>query len=683
MKSLPGRWTARDLRWWSPMLLGGLGALYFLLQRSPLGAAVALLLSICAVAFAQRDTSSRERALPARSAALGILSGLGVAGLLGAELVQPAIAPWLAVGPLCLAGALLSGPLLRCFAISSIASILLCTPDTDWTSRISALLAASGGLLLASRYRAAQGAGAAPRTASSRERSWVKASRSTASVMEDDDGRLMRDASRMVRESVDRSLSVLRAAMRGRTVVVIWLDSRDRSASVRAAETSERGLTHGPFDDREGILAVLHQQPAGLLLSDRSGEELELPWYTSNPDRSHVAGCGIYEEGMLVGFLVADRAATLAPFDDIDLHALKAAATNLVSTMHTERLLVDAARSRREATLLYEAADALNSALTTDEVCTIAERLIKRIAPVETFVVTRFDEDAARHVVLRATGPDAVGLVDHEFADDGSLAPLALRRRHILPYSGRLENSDTPVFGRDYMMPRAESILIFPLEIGHRPIGTCTLASGTAEAFDVATRDRLRAVITYVSAALSNALAYAQMVHRATTDGMTGLLNHRTFKERGAEAFERARRTDRPMSLIMCDIDHFKRINDTYGHAVGDDVIRSAAVTLRACLRRIDLGARYGGEEFAILLEETDHAQALATAERLRQAVGALEFTADQTQFRATISLGVASIQPGTDTLLAFIEAADAALYDAKRAGRNRVASAARVKAAA
>lgn len=109
MKSLPGRWTARDLRWWSPMLLGGLGALYFLLQRSPLGAIVALLLSICAVAFAQRDTSSRERALPARSAALGILSGLGVAGLLGAELVQPAIAPWLAVGPLCLAGALLSG----------------------------------------------------------------------------------------------------------------------------------------------------------------------------------------------------------------------------------------------------------------------------------------------------------------------------------------------------------------------------------------------------------------------------------------------------------------------------------------------------------------------------------------------------------------------------------------------
>ena len=498
------------------MLLGGLGALYFLFQRSPLGAAVALLLSIAAVTFAQRDTSSRERALPARSAALGLVAGLGVAGLLGAELVQPAIAPWLAVGPLCLAGALLQGPLLRCFAIASIAAILLCTPDTDWTSRISALLAATGGLFVASRYRSLQGASSAPRAASSRERSWVKASRSTASVMDDDDGRLMRDASRMVRESVDRSLSVLRAAMRGRTVVVIWLDSRDRSASVRAAETSEKGVTHGPFGDREGILAVLHQQPAGLLLSDRSGEELELPWYTTTTDRAHIAGCGIYEEGMLVGFLVADRAATLAAFDDIDLHALKAAATNLVSTMHTERLLVDAARSRREATLLYEAADALNSALTTDEVCAIAERLIKRIAPVETFVITRFDEDAERHVVLRATGPDAVGLVDHEFADDGSLAPLALRRRHILPYSGRLENSDTPVFGRDYMMPRAESILIFPLEIGHRPIGTCTLASGTAEAFDVATRDRLRALITYVSAALSNALAYAQMVHRAT-----------------------------------------------------------------------------------------------------------------------------------------------------------------------
>ena len=665
------------------MLIGAVGSLYFLLQRSPLGSAIALLLAICAVAYAQRGTAPRERAMPARATALGLVTGLGVAGLMRAELVQPAISPWLAVGPLCLAGAFLSGPLLRAFACLTLVAVLAATPGADWSSRISAFLTAGGCLLLAARYRSQLPASGAPRTTASRERNWVRASRSTAAVHEEDDSRLMRDASRMVRESVDRSLAVLRAAMRGRSVVVIWLDSRARSATVRAAETSEKGLAHGPFGDREGILAILHQQPAGLLLSDRSGNELELPWYTSMPDRSHVAGCGIYEEGMLVGFLVADRNASLPAFDEIDLHALKATASNLVSTMHTERLLVDAARSKRETTLLYEAADALNSALTTDEVCTVAERLLRRIAPVETFVITRFDEDAERHAVLRATGPDAVGLADHEFADDGSLAPLALRRRHILPYSGRLENPDTPVFGRSYMMPRAESILIFPLEIGQRPIGTCTIASGTPDAFDVATRDRLRAVITYVAAALSNALAYSHMVHRATTDGMTGLLNHRTFKERGAEALERAKRADRPMSLIMCDIDHFKRINDTYGHAVGDDVIRSAAVTIRACLRRIDLGARYGGEEFAILLEETDHQQALATAERLRAAVSALEFTADQTRFRATISLGVATLQPGTDTLLNFIEAADAALYDAKRAGRNRVASAARVKAAA
>lgn len=665
------------------MAIGAIGSLYFLLQRSPLGSAVALLWAVCAVTYAQRGTAARERALPSRATALGLLAGLGCAGLLGAALVQPAIAPWLAVGPLCLAGAFLQGPLLRSFAIVSLAAVLLCTPGADWTSRVSAFLTAGGCLLLAARYRTQGQPSVAPRAAAGRDRSWVKASRSTAAVLEEDDSRLMRDASRMVRESVDRSLSVLRAALRGRTVVVIWLDSRARSATVRAAETSEKGLAHGPFGDREGILAVMHQQPAGLLLSDRNGDELELPWYTSTPDRSHIAGCGIYEEGMLVGFLIADRSAALAAFDEIDLHALKSAATNLVSTMHTERLLVDAARSKRETTLLYEAADALNRALTVEEVCNIAERLLARIAPVESFVITKFDEDTECHAVLRATGPDAVGLVDHEFADDGSLAPLALRRRHILPYSGRLENADTPVFGRDYMMPRAQSILIFPLEIGQRPIGTCTIASGTPDAFDVATRDRLRAVITYVAAALSNALAYSQMVHRATTDGMTGLLNHRTFKERGAEAFERAKRADRPMSLIMCDIDHFKRINDTYGHSVGDDVIRSAAVTLRACLRRIDLGARYGGEEFAILLEETDHQQALATAERLRQAVAALEFTADQTRFRATISLGVATLQPGTDSLLAFIEAADGALYDAKRAGRNRAASAGRVKVAA
>jgi len=160
----------------------------------------------------------------------------------------------------------------------------------------------------------------------------------------------------------------------------------------------------------------------------------------------------------------------------------------------------------------------------------------------------------------------------------------------------------------------------------------------------------------------------------ANTDGLTGLYNHRHFQERLHQEIERARRYRRALALIMADLDHFKSYNDTYGHPRGDEVLIEVARALRQASRTTDIPARYGGEEFALILPETSRQDAQRVAERVRQCVEGLgfEWEVEGQHPRLTISLGVAALRPAWDRER-LLEAADAALYEAKRKGRNRV----------
>ena len=164
----------------------------------------------------------------------------------------------------------------------------------------------------------------------------------------------------------------------------------------------------------------------------------------------------------------------------------------------------------------------------------------------------------------------------------------------------------------------------------------------------------------------------------SVTDSLTGLANRRRFDEALKLEWLRARRNEHPLSLIVIDIDHFKHVNDDYGHPCGDDVLRATAALLSQHVKRAgDLVARYGGEEFAVLLPDTPLAVAHEFAERLRLAVEALPLNAMQQSIAITISCGVscalAEVSPSDPEWL--VHEADAALYEAKRSGRNRVVS--------
>lgn len=166
----------------------------------------------------------------------------------------------------------------------------------------------------------------------------------------------------------------------------------------------------------------------------------------------------------------------------------------------------------------------------------------------------------------------------------------------------------------------------------------------------------------------------SRMHEMSTTDGLTSVYNRRYFMSVFSGEYQRAVRFQRSLSMLIIDVDLFKRINDTYGHLVGDEVLRVIAGLLQHQLRAYDLVCRYGGEEFAVLLPETNADEAVRIAERCRQTIGAAEIAVSDLRVQATVSIGVASVPDhAAESIDQFTNLADQALYQAKQAGRNRV----------
>jgi diguanylate cyclase (GGDEF)-like protein len=189
------------------------------------------------------------------------------------------------------------------------------------------------------------------------------------------------------------------------------------------------------------------------------------------------------------------------------------------------------------------------------------------------------------------------------------------------------------------------------------------------------TRTLAEWLASQAAVALDNARLHEIVQRQAITDDLTGLVNRRRFIEALDAEIERARRFGSALTVVLADLDDFKRVNDDLGHHAGDDVLRSFAALLRSHVRDVDVCARIGGEEFAIVLPETDEAGAASVAERMRESLATVPIgVSDGAPMRVTSSFGVAELGPGQlgDDLL---RVADAALYRAKEAGKNRVVS--------
>jgi diguanylate cyclase (GGDEF)-like protein len=220
------------------------------------------------------------------------------------------------------------------------------------------------------------------------------------------------------------------------------------------------------------------------------------------------------------------------------------------------------------------------------------------------------------------------------------------------------------------------SLVILPLlPVENRIIGLISLLRRQEHGFSQNELIRLDHVIRHVAAIIDKTILFHNTKELAFSDGLTGIFNRRYFDQRYPREIIRAKRYHRSLALLMIDIDYFKKYNDTFGHLMGDEVLKKVANILLFNLRRADILCRYGGEEFVVILPESDLSHGLLVAEKLRKAVMHAEFQGEDQlpQKQLTISIGLSAFPEMGDSEKEILGGADSALYDAKKSGRNRV----------
>lgn len=329
-------------------------------------------------------------------------------------------------------------------------------------------------------------------------------------------------------------------------------------------------------------------------------------------------------------------------------------------------------RARDEAEALHEALEAFTAKLDLDQIVSQLEGFLARLVPHRSRAVyVRFeDEFVLCGIAGRARGREDGGAADGVIARppdclgdiERATSPLILR-----PAPGRGDEcaASLPIDGPTWMA--------VPMSAHDRHLGFLLLGSGEDDAFDDASARLAQALAKEAAAALENVRLFREVERLSTTDPLTGLHNRRHFEARASAEFERSVRYGLQLSAMMLDIDHFKQVNDTSGHAAGDAVLTKVAKVCLSTLRVSDLDARCGGDESCFLLPETGSQGAAVLAERLRTVVAGLRFAVGADEFSVTASLGVAARDGEQDTIEALLRRSDEALYEAKSAGRDRV----------
>lgn len=235
-----------------------------------------------------------------------------------------------------------------------------------------------------------------------------------------------------------------------------------------------------------------------------------------------------------------------------------------------------------------------------------------------------------------------------------------------------IRTTKMPLWHPDEKIKYWKELFIIPLRIKYSNKGILIFASEKRNIFNAAIRTFLSIIANQATVIIENAMLYEKTQWQALSDGLTEIANHRFFQETLNNFIENCQSKNEPFSLLIIDIDFFKKINDTYGHQYGDRVLKKIAQLLKTNVREEDFVARYGGEEFAVILKKCDEKDAYKAGEKIRKRVEKNKWLMDNKKINITISIGIACFPNQANSKDALIKAADSALYKAKEEGRNK-----------
>ena len=413
---------------------------------------------------------------------------------------------------------------------------------------------------------------------------------------------------------------------------------------------------------------IEHGEP--LLINDTSIQPLlDYP----NAERwNSWLGLPLRVRGRVIGMLTIDSTVR-GYFTENMVRIGGAFASQVAIALENARLHSNEVKARERLTALHRAVREISVHITSPaQIYEAIYRAVERVMTADGFAISVLHPergevesvyivDRGRHYPAVVT-PIAGSLTEHIIATGQSLRLVDSRS-----YAGH------PIEACGHSEP-PRSVLAAVVRGSALPIGILFVQSYTSAIYTEADQELLELLAAHAGAVLENAQRYAETERLAITDALTQLPNRRRFFDLARQELERAERYGHAVSVALLDVDHFKQINDRYGHIAGDHVLHAVAARCNDNLRVNDLIGRYGGEEIVMLLPETDAAGALLLSDRLREAIADPPVATELFSIAVTVSLGVATATPQERTSIeALIGAADEALYAAKRAGRNRV----------
>lgn len=454
-------------------------------------------------------------------------------------------------------------------------------------------------------------------------------------------------------------------------------DKADQSFVLNSYHSRSTALIEGVrIKAGHGVIGNLASDPSSFMSGDMTYYNQDLKYYSKNElIYSLLAVPIISDQNELLGALVVDSKDKLA-FRDHHKEILKRFSSLAAALIINVRMRMYQERAAKQFQIFYEAAQHFSSAEHGEQVLEILFNMIASITSYSRIVAVDFPRGSGSGTISRIVGEEAELRTGLTFPiNEGLYASVHTKGQAINIDDYYLYQEQYYRFVPDEPRnPGIRSLAIFPLQDDESHCcGAVSIENRAPAHFQGELGQILSTLVGNASIAYQRALLYHKMEKLATTDGLTQLSNHRTFQEYLGKEIARTKRYRRSLSLLLMDIDHFKNFNDTYGHQIGDLVLREISSCIQSAIRSNDFPARYGGEEFTVVLPETDTPGAMAIAERIRAAIEERKIESVSGQLHVTVSLGCATYQQHADTQEKLIECSDKALYYSKENGRNKV----------
>ncbi len=484
---------------------------------------------------------------------------------------------------------------------------------------------------------------------------------------------------REIRKSLSSSfqvhLEILKNTLKLTTAALLWPDSQRSEFKLRSFASSRKDIFLGPYPMGSGIIGVIRRAENEIAIVPVKAGGAMIPYYHKQGKVGGLFALQIEksannnDQDEITAILCVDRLSD-NEWTETEKAILRMTAKKITHDVMMGRRILSMDQDRNAFQKVCIGLRELNAVLGLETVFDTTIKVVKTLVPSDFIAISMLRDKS--HFVVRADGKLAGKITGQEFPLHEGMVGQAIKYNRTLPMAIEYRGP-APIFTYTQRFSDFGSILVLPLrkEKGGL-LGALTVAAKESGIFTTARREILELIAAQIAIKIDLGEAHEQINKLATTDGLTNLANHRTFQHGFEMMLHRARRQSTSVCLILCDLDHFKRINDTYGHPFGDDVLRAVANVLANAVRKVDLAARYGGEEFALVLEGSNESGGITMAERIRKEVHALSLQHEGEPVHLTMSLGLAVFPDNSDDKPTLINYADQALYKAKNSGRNQ-----------